>query len=227
MSAIRTMRALRAVLAILKDKVTTTAKGRLLRGGVTFLLLAVSAGSVQAQTPDEELALLRQFLNIPASTALVPSAVPRLPNTRPINVYVATGLDMGVRQNFFRWIEEWNRRDGKKHGQVTLVSEPALADVVLARYVDRDKAQTAINSRLGSGMVYDPATQKVHAAPYAQQYSYSAVPVFAYVLAQNSPSHFEIVWRYAETTVPGEYKDSGKALWDDFTKLMKNRTERR
>ena len=76
-------------------------------------------------------------------------------------------------------------------------------------------------------MVYDPATQKIHAAPYARQYSYSEVPVFAYVLAQSSPSHFEIVSRYAGMTDSGEYKNSGKALWDDFTKLMKNRTGRR
>jgi hypothetical protein len=195
---------------------------------VALLWLALSAGSLDAaQTPDEELAVLRQLLSIPESMSLAPSPYPQLPTAGPVKVFVATGLDMGVRQNFFRWIEEWNRKDAKKHGQITLVSVAALADVVLARYVDRDKAQQAINTTLGSGVLYDPATQKVHATPYARQYSYSEVPVFAYVLAQGSPGRFEIVWRYADTTARGEYRNTGKALWDDFRNLMKNRTGRK
>lgn len=199
---------------------------RLYGARVTAVVLALVSLRLEAQTPDQELAVLRQLLNVPETASVSPAAVPRLPGTGGVKLFLATGLDMGVRQSFLKWVEEWNRKDARKHGAVTLVANAALADVVLARYVDRSKAQTATDTALGSGVVYDPGTQQTRAAPYARQYSYSQVPVFAYVLAQTAPNSFQIVWRYATTTTHEEHKNSGRDLWGDFKNLMKKRSTR-
>jgi hypothetical protein len=136
-------------------------------------------------------------------------------------------LDLGVRQNFHKWITEWNRRDAKKHGRVVVVETVAEADVVLARFLDRGKSQATIDTTLGSGLVYDPALGRLRAAPYARQYSYTEAPVFAYILTQTSPGSLEILWRYATTATVQERSNSGRQLWDDFKVLMKARDRAR
>jgi hypothetical protein len=105
-----------------------------------------------------------------------------------------------------------------------LLTTTCPSDVILARIVDRQKAQTATDTIQRPGVVYDPAINSVRAAPYAQQYSYTEVPVYAYVLTRSTPESLEIVWRYAGTTSVGETRDSGKQLWDDFKTLMKKRS---
>jgi hypothetical protein len=187
---------------------------------------SLSASLVLAQAPETELTALRQFLKLPASTSLNVSAATALPGATPLKLFIATGLDLGVRQNFTSWIDEWNRKDGKKHGNVVLASDVADADVILARYVEREKAQTATDTTAGSAVVVDPKTQKVGTAPYAREYSYTEVPVLAYVIARKAPSELEIVWRYTGMTSVEEQKNSGRQLWDDFKTMMKSRSKK-
>lgn len=188
------------------------------------LLSALSVSFVAAQTPDQEIATLRQFLKLPDSVSVTVASAPRLSAANPIKLFVATGLDLGVRQNFLKWADEWNQKDAKKHGRIVLVADSSSADVVLARVTDRDKAHTATDTNLATGVVYDPGTHGVRSAPYARQYSYTEVPVFAYVLAHTEPGSLEVVWRYTGPTSGQEGKESGKQLWDDFKTLMKSRS---
>jgi hypothetical protein len=195
------------------------------RLAASSLILCLSATFAAGQTPGEEMARLRQMLELPDSATISLAAAPELPAANPIKLYITTGLDLGVRWNFLKWVDEWNRKDGKKHGAVVLVSDAASADVTLARLVDREKARTGTGSGLLTGTVVDPSTLTVHTVPYVGSYSYTVVPVFAYVVSQPSPNAFHIVWRYAETRPSEEDEDSGKQLWEDFKKLMKKRPD--
>lgn len=190
------------------------------------LFLAVWGSLAAGQMPSEEIGRLRQMLELPDSVTISVAAAPYLPMVEPTKLFIATGLELGVRQNFLQWVDEWNRKDARKHGLVLVVNNAASADVILARLVDRERARTGTATSLGTGTVYDPWTQTFHTVPYAQGYSYTTVPVFAYVLSQPSRNSFEIVWRYAATTLMQEGKDSGKQLWEDFKSLMKTRTNR-
>jgi hypothetical protein len=200
----------------------------LVRSAVTASLFLSLLGNVEAaQTPTEELARLREVLELPDSATISLAAAPNLPTVSPIKLFIATGLDLGVRQNFLKWVADWNREDGNEHGPVVLVNSAVSADVILARLVDREKARTGTGTDLLTGTVYDPQTRTARTVPYAAGYSYTVVPVFAYVLSQSSQNSFDIVWRYAATTGSEETKDSGKQLWKDFKKLMKNRPDQR
>ena len=187
---------------------------------VSGLLLCVIAAVASAQSPEEEIAHLKAFLKL-SDAAVELAAVPTLPSRDPVKVFIATGLDVGARQNFLKWADEWNRRDSKKHGRIELVQDVAGADVVLARVVSRENATSATDTTVSAGVV--PTSQGLKLAPYARQYSYTSVPVVAYVLAQPSPGRLHIVWRYTGTTTIEETNDSGKQLWDDFKTLMKKK----
>src|SRR5437667_5614900 len=107
----------------------------------TFLALGLLAvGSAAGQTPSEEIARLRQMLELPDSATISLAAAPNLPTISPMKLFIATGLDLGVRQNFLKWVEDWNQEDAEKHGPVVLVNSAVSADVILARLVDREKA---------------------------------------------------------------------------------------
>ncbi len=177
-----------------------------------------------AQTTAEEIKRLQEFLGVSEQTKIKPATNPTLQTSdKPLKVHIAMGLDMQVRDNFLRWIEKWNKSgDAKKYGSLEVVSEISEADIVLARYTLNESVRTETASRPSVGTVYDPASNKVISRPAQQTYSYSTVPVFAYVLRRNN-TDFEILSRYNDLTFLGEYKNTGELLWDNFKKLLKNK----
>src|SRR5262245_25682460 len=113
---------------------------------LAHLLLAGAAllapAAAEPTSTEAELERLHRFLGLPASTRPSVAPAPVLPNARPLRVYLATGLDVRVRENLIRWMEEWNRKEGDKLGRLLAVEDMARAQVVLAREVDTDKART-------------------------------------------------------------------------------------
>src|SRR5262245_23022279 len=109
---------------------------------IAILLCVVSAAG---QTATEENARLREHLNIGPD---VPIHLGRatLPPQTPLKVFIATGLDLGVQKNFQKWLEDWNKKNGRKFGQVDVVPDVTQADVILARYVDRSHVVTETRS---------------------------------------------------------------------------------
>ncbi len=189
---------------------------------MSVLLLCSSA--MLAQSATEEIKQLREHLGVSEQTKIKPATNLILQTSdKPLKVYLATGLDMKVRDNFVRWMEKWNKSgDAKKYGLLEVVSDISQADIVLARYTLNEKSRTETASRPSVGTVYDPATSSVISRPTQRTYSYSTVPVFAYVLRRNE-TDFEVLSRYSESAELGENKSSGEKLWDDFRKLLKNK----
>jgi hypothetical protein len=194
---------------------------------VSILLILICIPAM-GQNANEELARLREHLTVPDSTPIKLANSSALPSGQSLKVYIATGLDVGVRGNFIKWMDEWNKKDGKKYGMVELVSDMSQAEIILARYTLREKItdRTETHSTPVPATVYDPATNSVITRPVPRTYStsYSLVPVYAYVIAQK-PSGLEILWRYTDQTTVAETKESGKSLRDDFFRMMKARAK--
>ena len=192
----------------------------------TLLLIVATASAASAQNTTEELARLREHLSLPDSTSLKLANSSALPTDRPLKVYIATGLDMGVRNNFSKWLDEWNKKDARKYGTVEIVTKLSQADVILARYTVREKVtdRTETYSTPVPATVYDPATNSTVTRPVPRTYSlsYSRVPVYAYVIGRKQDG-YEILWRYADQSSVQETKESGKQLRDDFFKMLKAR----
>jgi len=150
------------------------------------LFLSLAGNPAAGQTPGEEIARVRHMLELPESATISVAVAPRLPTVTPIKLFIATGLEIGLRQNFVKWVEEWNRTDAKKHGPVVLVNNAVSADAIIVTMVDREKAKIATGTGLRTGVVADPLSGTLHAVPYTDGYSYSVVPVFAYLLSQPS-----------------------------------------
>ncbi|GEM_PF-2830299 len=193
---------------------------------ICFFIVALVFYSVTSlgQTPIEEIEQLKEFLGVIEQTKIKPAMNLVLQRSdKPLKIYIATGLDMKVRDNFTRWIEKWNKSgDATKYGFLEIVSDMPDADIVLARYTLNENARTGTASRPSVGTVYDPATNTVMSRPTQQTYSYSTVPVFAYVL-RRTDKDFEILSRYNDSTSLGEYKNSGEVLWNNFKNLLKSK----
>jgi hypothetical protein len=69
-----------------------------------LILLSLLCGRVPAQSIDAELVHLREFLNVPTSTAIIPSAAP-LPNGPSLKVFIATGAEKDLYQVFVKRID--------------------------------------------------------------------------------------------------------------------------
>jgi hypothetical protein len=129
---------------------------------------------------------------------------------------------MRVRENFVKWLGEWNKKDGNRYGTMALVTTISESDLVLARYTVRGKITTATRSRVVPGIAIDPTTGSTVTRPVAQTYSSSLVPVYEYLLVRQD-DRYHIVWRHADQTPIGEGKRSGRPLRDAFFKILKTR----
>jgi hypothetical protein len=65
----------------------------------SFILVLAFAATVTAQSIDDELARLRELLNVPSSMSIVPSTA-SLPAKSPIRVFVSVGPNQKI-QNVF------------------------------------------------------------------------------------------------------------------------------
>jgi hypothetical protein len=174
-----------------------------------FLLLSVPT---VAQSTNEEFSRLREHLNLPDTTSIKVSNSSALPANDPLKVYIATGLDIGVRDNYLHWLEKWNKKDGKKYGMVQITYNLSDADVILARYILREQTMDRP----------DVVSRDIKSSTD----SYRMVPVYAYVIARRAGG-LEVLWRYASTTTAAETKDSGVDLVNDFFKMIKDRGKSR
>lgn len=179
----------------------------------------------EAQTAKEELAAIRESLNLPPTTSIIlgdSSSV--LPSDRPLKLYVATGLDMDVHENFEKWLVEWNKKNGKKFGIVETVPDVQDADVILLRYTLKNKVteKTDSSSAVVPATVYDWGTKTWITRPVTRSYSdsESLVPAYDYVIAKTNTS-LQILWRHVGEAQLDETKKTGELLRDDFFQMMK------
>lgn len=191
---------------------------------VTFAVLLLLCVSALGQTMNEELDRLREHLGVPADTPIKLATSSTLPDKTPLKVYVATGLDIKVRDKFAEWIEKWNKEEAKRLGSLEQISDITQADVILSRYTLQEQVSTQTASSVGSATVYDPATNSTVTRPVTRTYSYNLVPVYLYVIIRKD-NGFDILWRETTRTSPGDFKSGGYSLRDEFKKMMKARSK--
>jgi hypothetical protein len=187
------------------------------RALLAVALLASLAPEAHAQVTRKELDALRAHLELPAATALGPAQVVALPRARPLRVRLAFGLDLRARENVAGWIAEWNRKDGGRLGTIEVVAE-GPADVVLARYTDREKVRTRSTtspdlSPSGPGRTRTSRTRV----------ELEVVPVWTYVVDSRSADRWNVVWRQTGFTTLAETGGSGRESWEGLRDLLKQR----
>lgn len=187
-----------------------------------ILALTCAAPPAGAQTTARELAALRAHLALADSVRLAPAAELALPPSRPLRVRLAFGLDLKARQNVAGWIAEWNRKDGRRHGAVALVSEGA-ADVVLARYTEPDRVRT----RTMTGPDIGPSGPGGTRTRSRSRFTVDMVPVHAYLVDSRRSDVWTVVWRHTGFTPLAETSGSGREAWDGLRDLLKTRAHAR
>jgi hypothetical protein len=185
-------------------------------GLVAVVALAAPAA---AQTTRKELDTLRAQLELPAEVKLGPATELVLPPARPLRTRLMFGLDLKARENVARWIAEWNRKDGARLGTLQVVEE-GPADVVLARYTNRDKVRTRTIPGPDLGPSGPGATGR---SSSRSRFEVNTVPVYAYVIDSRAPDQWSIVWRHTGFTTLDETGGSGRELWDGLRELLKKR----
>jgi hypothetical protein len=188
------------------------------RRAAAFALALLAALPAGAQTTRREIDALRAHLELPARVRLKPAADLSLPPVRPLRVRLAFGLDLKARDNVARWIDEWNRKDGQRLGTLELVEEET-ADLVLARYTERDKVRTRTTTGPDLG-TSGPAGSR---STPRSRFELDVVPVYAYVVDSRQPAEWTVVWRYTGFTALAENGGSGRELWDGLRELLKKR----
>lgn len=189
-----------------------------------LLLLALSAATAAVtpaagQTTRKELDTLRAQLELPAQVKLTPATELALPPGRPLRARLAFGLDLKARENVARWIAEWNRKDGARLGALQ-IADDGPADVVLARYTDREKVRT----RTVTGPDLGPSGPgPSRRSSTRSRFELDTIPVYAYVIDSRGAEQWKIVWRHTGFTTLDETGASGRELWDGMRELLKKR----
>ncbi len=169
-----------------------------------FALLLVTYNCTSAQSVDAEIARLREILNVPPSTPIVPSKSP-LPEVSPIKVFIAVGQDQKIHNAFTKRMNEWSKKDGLKYGVIEIVSNVSDADVILARYAVR----------------LNDVSPPSYTAPLIPMRSYSYLII-------RKPDKLEMLWRmvlegYYDVT---DTERVGDVLRKEFFKRMKARSKK-
>jgi hypothetical protein len=163
---------------------------------LVLTLWAFAFVCASGQWVDEELANLRKFLDLPASTSIVLSTA-LLPDSAPMKVFIAAGnqRDYAV---FIKNIDKWNAKEGIKFRAVEVVSDLTKADVILVR-------DEIIGRRPLSGSL-----------PLYPIRSYS------YII-NRKPEGLEILWRrvVVDAYVDVSERGSSFSLLNEFFKRLK------
>jgi hypothetical protein len=191
----------------------------LLLSGILIFFFPVMS---QAQNAEPEMQILRRHLGVPDKTVIDSSGKAELPQANPLKIFIATGLDLRVRDNFEKWVEKWNKSSGKKKGMLQTVSVLNQADIILSRRIDRNQIHQETRPVFYDDVHYSYFRHTFITIPIGGYETYTVVPVYAYIL-RREPGHLIILSRYVDETAYGESSISGKSLWDEFKKLMEKR----
>ena len=171
------------------------------------ILLLSSAVTISAQTVGKETEMLREQLGVPPSVPITIADSPDLPNSDPLKVYIAAGFDMEVRKRTTKRVNDWNKKDAKKYGSLTIVTELTEADVILVQYSDRENPITRVG---GSG-------GRVTSATFIPGTSYIIVP---------KGGAYEVLWRYQGKSLEHSRAVPGQTMRDHFFNMLKKRRSR-
>lgn len=190
---------------------------------IALLLLPGSAPALQDQKQETEALCL--YLGFPAATPVKLASSRALQCGDPVKLFLGFGLDMSVRDRFTGWIDEWNRKDGKKYGRIEVVAAIDDLEVVVARMVYRDQLSTRTESRVKTGAAWDWQKKEWVVRPMPTMSTYEVVPIYGYILNQTN-GHLFLVSRYTVQGSVDDDKNAGRKLWDELRDLLKARDKK-
>lgn len=99
---------------------------------INCVLLAFGL-SVFGQTTKSDLKQLRKEVGLPASSSIARDDV-SIPASEPIKIYLAVKHNKRAAKDFTDWVEEWNRTEASRFGQIQIVDKLADADVAAVQF---------------------------------------------------------------------------------------------
>jgi hypothetical protein len=186
---------------------------------IPIAMLLVICASGFPQTNAEEFTILRDHLKLPAATPVKLVTANTLSSDSPFRIYIVIDEEKitpkRVEKNFARWVEEWNKTDGKTYGIIEIVNSLSQADIIISRctpFTSRHSQWLDRSDRDRFGVIGNPK-----ADPFAvsEMYTY---------FIQRKPDGLEIINR--SRGPGGEYHESdGKELWVPLTRLIKQHSK--
>ena len=131
---------------------------------------------------------LRELLRISATSEFSQQLKGALPKRDAYQVFLGFGLDFETGNNFVRWVDEWNRKQGIRYGRLVVTDDIQQAHIILARFPgDETVLDVTSYAMKTEGSVYDKAGTKREY--YTAIFSYILLPLNA------APLHLQAVWR--------------------------------
>lgn len=184
---------------------------------------SLAAMSVTASgQSDEELARLREGINVPAATVVISSRAAKLPAGNTLKVYLAVGRDGKPNSRIANWIDKWNQDEGRRFGRLEVVSDLSQADVIAARHVVRGDASVRRRSSIGIASARNPDTDRISTGPSITTGQYLHRPLYSYLIVR-TPDALAVVYRHVDRGHPNDRADPDGRLIDELKKKMKAR----
>lgn len=171
-----------------------------------LLTLFIFSVNVFAQN-NKELDKLRKETSLPSDEIIRVNKDIKFPANKTLKVLLAINQSGYDARKFEEWIEKWNRKDGKKYGNVELVGEPDEADVIVAQF-RTVRPEYVLESRVNVGNVSDDdqilsndnRTLSNRRIKSETDYRRLAIPTRSYLLVKVS-GFWTVVFRDVETSL--------------------------
>ncbi|SRR6266545_374406 len=168
-------------------------------------------GVAEREGMKQRIKVLAKLLDTPPSIPITVSKRGSLLGISPVNVFILTGFirdgqfypDNQVYENYLRWLNDWNQKEGKIEGLLKPVTDISQSDVIIVRFADVDLAVR--EARIYNAVVI-------------------YVPFFGYIINRKS-DNLEILFHWANDLRPEPNKDSGDLLRNRLFNLMKARAK--
>jgi hypothetical protein len=130
-------------------------------------------------------------------------------------VHLGFALDFGVRNNFVRWLKQWDEKQSARHGQLEIVDEIEQAHVVLARFVASD---LTVNLTI----LDSPPIVRSGNLPSINQEKLT--PIYYYLMLP-AGADLQVIQRgqYKQHTYPARQPEADQQLRNLFFALLKQR----
>ncbi len=153
-----------------------------------FLGCLTTALFAQTELDVAERNRLRELLRISATSEFSQQLKAPLPAQSTYRIFLGFGLDFETHNNFVRWLEAWNRKQGTRYAKLEITENIQQAQIVIARFPGDETIVDVTSYALKTGDgVYDKTnTQREH---YTAVFSYVLLPL------KTAPLHLQAVWR--------------------------------
>jgi hypothetical protein len=189
-----------------------------------WLGLAAATGFAQTEVDVGERIRLRELLRVSALTEFSQTPQAPLPTLPSLNVHLGFGLDFELREQFVRWIEEWNRKNGKRYASLNIVENLESAHVILAWFpaAENTLAVNTYSPRDVGGVI---EKTMVHLEKQIVAFAYILLPV------PGTPLHLHALYRsqleVKQKGTPEDLSAKGERLRAAFFSLLKRHTKKR